>query len=67
MIFENFDRYEHWLGHVEMVTRLLDLRGLEQFHRERGGQLFVQIRSQIVSLAVASLQILSRVRLMIAS
>ena len=47
--FETWDRYHYWTAHVEAATTLLELRGQEQFTRERGGQLYVQIRSQIVS------------------
>jgi hypothetical protein len=47
--FETWDRYRHWEAHIKVATALLELRGQEQFTRERGGQLYVQIRSQIVS------------------
>ena len=54
VIFQDWNRYEHWLTHVDSLTHLLDSRGPDQFRRERGGQLFVQMRSQIVSLAPSS-------------
>jgi hypothetical protein len=50
--FETWDRYHYWEAHVNAATTLLELRGQEQFTRERGAQLYVQIRSQIVSLTI---------------
>lgn len=47
--FETWDRYRDWATHVQGATALLELRGQEQFTRERGAQLYVQIRSQIVT------------------
>ncbi len=47
--FETWDRYRDWAIHVQGATALLELRGQEQFTRERGAQLYVQIRSQIVN------------------
>jgi hypothetical protein len=35
---------------------LLKLRGQEQFNRERGAHLYVQLRSQIVSLVLKFLR-----------
>lgn len=49
--FETWDRYHYWEAHIKAATALLELRGQEQFTRERGAQLYVQIRSQIVSPA----------------
>ncbi|KIX07330.1 uncharacterized protein Z518_01983 [Rhinocladiella mackenziei CBS 650.93] len=46
--FEHWDRYPYWAAHVKGATALLQLRGREQFTRERGGQLYIQIRSQIL-------------------
>ncbi|KAK0732430.1 hypothetical protein B0T21DRAFT_384718 [Apiosordaria backusii] len=46
--FDTWDRYHNWTTHIQGATALLDLRGQEQFTRERGGQLYVQIRPQIV-------------------
>jgi len=53
--FENWDHYQGWEAHVQGATALLELRGRDQFNTERGGQLFIQLRSQIVSLAFHSL------------
>lgn len=50
--FETWDRYRYWAAHVKGATALLELRGQKQFTRERGGQLYVQIRSQIMSPAI---------------
>jgi hypothetical protein len=50
--FKTWDRYRYWAAHVKGATALLELRGQEQFTRERGGQLYVLIRSQIVSPAI---------------
>ena len=47
--FETWDRYQYWAAHIQAATTLLELRGREQFTRERGGHLYIQIRSQIVS------------------
>lgn len=49
--FETWDRYRYWEAHVNAATTLLQLRGQEQFTRERGAHLYIQIRSQIVSPA----------------
>lgn len=35
---------------------LLELRGQEQFERERGGQLYIQSRSHIVSVTLIQRQ-----------
>lgn len=43
-----WDSYHHWEAHVQGAIILLALRGSEQFSHERGGQLFMQIRSQIL-------------------
>ena len=50
--FEIWDQYRYWAAHVKAAMALLELRGQEQFTRERGGQLYIQIRSQIVSPAI---------------
>jgi hypothetical protein len=47
--FKTWDRYRQWAAHVSAAATLLELRGHEQFTRERGVQLYVLIRSQIVS------------------
>jgi len=46
--FEDWDRYDYWAAHVKGALTLLELRGCEQFETELGGQLYVQLRSQIV-------------------
>jgi len=38
-----------WCIHINGATRLLELRGKDQFNRERGRHLFSQLRSQIAS------------------
>lgn len=48
--FRNSDQYRSWETHIKGALTLLELRGQEQFSRERGGQLYTQIRSQIVSI-----------------
>ncbi|CAP59717.1 uncharacterized protein PODANS_1_360, partial [Podospora anserina S mat+] len=52
--FDTWDRYHSWTTHIQGATALLDLRGQEQFTRERGGQLYVQIRPQIVRVPTFS-------------
>ncbi|KAK3937231.1 hypothetical protein QBC46DRAFT_461014 [Diplogelasinospora grovesii] len=48
--FESWDRYRrHWTAHVQAATSLLELRGPAQFASERGGQLYLVARSQILS------------------
>lgn len=47
--FDAWERYHDWAAHVQAATALLELRGQQQFTRDRGGQLYIQIRSQIVS------------------
>lgn len=47
--FENSDQYRSWAAHIEGATALLQLRGQQQFNNERGEQLFIQLRSQLVS------------------
>ena len=61
--FETWDRYHHWEAHVKAATTLLELRGQEQFTRERGGQLYIQVRSQIVSHATSAFPFLSTMNL----
>ncbi|KAJ6446989.1 fungal specific transcription factor domain-containing protein [Purpureocillium lavendulum] len=48
--FRNGDQYRCWETHIKGALALLELRGQEQFTRERGGQLYTQIRSQILSV-----------------
>ena len=50
--FDSWDSYYNWAAHVKAATALLELRGREQFTRERGVQLYTQIRSQIVSFTL---------------
>jgi hypothetical protein len=50
--FETWDRYRFWAAHVKGAAALLELRGQDQFTRERGVQLYVLTRSQIVRPAV---------------
>jgi hypothetical protein len=50
--FQSWDRYQNWLDHVKAATALLGLRGKAQFSRQRGAQLFVQVRSQILLACV---------------
>ncbi|ORY13038.1 hypothetical protein BCR34DRAFT_562645 [Clohesyomyces aquaticus] len=45
---ENWDHYGSWAAHIEGAAALLQLRGEEQFSYERGGQLYMQLRSQIL-------------------
>ncbi|KEF56874.1 uncharacterized protein A1O9_07064 [Exophiala aquamarina CBS 119918] len=47
--FDTWDHYQGWETHVQGATALLELRGRQQFNTERGGQLFIQLRSQILS------------------
>lgn len=46
--FENWSQSRSWSAHVEGAATLLDLRGQGQFHRERGAQLFLLLRSQLL-------------------
>jgi hypothetical protein len=46
--FETWDRYHRWASHIRGATALLELRGKKQFDQELGGQLYIQIRTQIV-------------------
>ncbi|UNI13607.1 hypothetical protein JDV02_000334 [Purpureocillium takamizusanense] len=48
--FRGGDQYCCWETHVKGALALLEIRGREQFARERGGQLYTQIRSQILSV-----------------
>ncbi|RFU24558.1 hypothetical protein B7463_g11781, partial [Scytalidium lignicola] len=45
---ESWDHQRPWGTHVAGAMALLQLRGQEQFRYERGGQLFMQLRSQIM-------------------
>ncbi|KAF2475302.1 uncharacterized protein BDR25DRAFT_213918 [Lindgomyces ingoldianus] len=45
---EDWDHYRSWAAHIEGATALLQLRGPEQFNYELGGQLYMQLRSQIL-------------------
>lgn len=47
-----WDHYHDWDTHVQGAITLLAIRGSDQFSHERGGQLFMQIRSQIVCLQI---------------
>ena len=47
--FKTWERYQWWAAHINAALALLELRGQEQFTRQRGTQLYMQIRSQIVS------------------
>jgi hypothetical protein len=51
---ENWNHYGSWAAHLGGATALLQLQGQEQFNCERRGQLFMQLRSQIVSLSTYS-------------
>ncbi|KAF2656273.1 hypothetical protein K491DRAFT_392766 [Lophiostoma macrostomum CBS 122681] len=44
--WENFDS---WFAHVRAATTLMELRGQRQFVRERSGQLFIWIRTQMLT------------------
>ncbi|OIW22581.1 hypothetical protein CONLIGDRAFT_215731 [Coniochaeta ligniaria NRRL 30616] len=46
--FDNWDHSQAWAAHIAGATALLQLRGQEQFKTERGGLLFVQLRSQML-------------------
>ncbi|KAL1874022.1 hypothetical protein VTK73DRAFT_576 [Phialemonium thermophilum] len=46
--FETWDRYHRWQAHLHGALALLELRGMEQFSRHLGVQLYVQIRSQVI-------------------
>lgn len=48
---DSWGHYRGWETHIKGATALLELRGREQFNSERGGLLFIQLRSQIVSRA----------------
>ena len=50
--FNTWDRYYYWFTHVTAAGTLLELRGRDQFARDRGAQLYIQSRSQIVGDAV---------------
>jgi hypothetical protein len=50
--FDSYDHYSSWNAHIDGATALLQLRGQEQFGHELGAQLFTQLRSQVVSLAL---------------
>ncbi|KAF2260281.1 hypothetical protein CC78DRAFT_28884 [Lojkania enalia] len=50
--FEVSDRYEYWAAHVKGAMTLLQLRGREQFATERGGQLYLLIRPQILLICM---------------
>ncbi|KAH8698527.1 hypothetical protein BGW36DRAFT_460428 [Talaromyces proteolyticus] len=46
--FETWDRFQYWTAHVNAATALLELRGRQQFAQQRGAQLYIQSRSQIL-------------------
>lgn len=46
--FRTWQRHRCWEAHVNAALALLELRGQDQFQRQRGGQLYIQVRSQIV-------------------
>ncbi|KAH7123631.1 hypothetical protein B0J11DRAFT_529503 [Dendryphion nanum] len=41
--------YEYWAAHVKGATALLELRGQDQFIGQRGGLLYLLLRSQILT------------------
>lgn len=47
--FKTWERYRYWSAHINAGLTLLELRGPDQFQRRRGVQLYMQIRSQVVS------------------
>ncbi|KAF2191228.1 hypothetical protein K469DRAFT_720220 [Zopfia rhizophila CBS 207.26] len=49
---ESWDQFRSWTAHIKGATALLQLRGQEQFSRERGVQLYVQLRGQIMYACV---------------
>ncbi|KAL2862427.1 Zn(II)2Cys6 transcription factor [Aspergillus lucknowensis] len=51
--FETIDESRYWTAHVTGALTLLQLRGQDQFARERGGQLYVHARSQILVACMA--------------
>jgi len=50
--FKTWERYQWWAAHINAALALLELRGQEQFTRQRGTQLYMQIRSQILLACV---------------
>ncbi|KAK5221307.1 hypothetical protein LTR99_006868 [Exophiala xenobiotica] len=50
--FKTWERYQCWTAHINAGLALLELRGPEQFTRQRGTQLYMQIRSQILLACV---------------
>ncbi|KAK5464680.1 hypothetical protein LTS15_001242 [Exophiala xenobiotica] len=50
--FKTWERYQCWAAHINAGLALLELRGQEQFTRQRGTQLYMQIRSQILLACV---------------
>ncbi|KXL41507.1 hypothetical protein M433DRAFT_384154 [Acidomyces richmondensis BFW] len=46
--FDTWDQYRCWEAHVRAATALLELRGQEQFNREGGALLYIQLRSEIL-------------------
>ncbi|KAB5522151.1 hypothetical protein GE09DRAFT_1155251 [Coniochaeta sp. 2T2.1] len=50
--FTNWDQSRAWAAHIKGAVALLQLRGPEQFDTERGGQLFLQLRSQMLYACV---------------
>ncbi|KAJ9640690.1 hypothetical protein H2204_003319 [Knufia peltigerae] len=46
--FRTWQRHRYWEAHVNAALTLLELRGQDQFQRQRGGQLYIQVRSQIL-------------------
>lgn len=55
--FDSWEHYHGWETHIQGATALLELRGQEQFSSERGGQLFIQLRTQIVSGVLSLFQL----------
>ncbi|KAB5522947.1 hypothetical protein GE09DRAFT_1154699 [Coniochaeta sp. 2T2.1] len=50
--FASWDQSRAWAAHINGAAALLQLRGREQFDTERGGRLFLQLRSQMLYACV---------------
>ncbi|KAF2727725.1 hypothetical protein EJ04DRAFT_581818 [Polyplosphaeria fusca] len=52
LTLDSIESYEAWFTHIEGGLALLNLRGQPQFDYERGGQLLLQLRHQILFACV---------------
>jgi hypothetical protein len=47
-----WESFQSWFAHVRAATTLMELRGRDQFERERSGQLYIWIRAQMAGVPI---------------